>query len=109
MKMTKFKKTSGVLLSCLGFVAAAFFGLLFSISPVSVKTNAEGAIASNVYQTDGASVRVFDKRTNGELKETDKQGIRFHVEMGAGYVYGGQPILNTAKTYERGSYEIISN
>ena len=44
MKMTKFKKTSGVLLSCLGFVAAAFFGLLFSISPVSVKTNADCVI-----------------------------------------------------------------
>ncbi len=104
--MTKFKKTSGVLLSCLGFVAAAFFGLLFSISPVSVKTNAQETIASTVYQTDGASVRVFEKMSSGDLNETDKQGIRFHVEMGAGYIYGGQTILNTAETYARGSYKI---
>lgn len=72
---------------------------------------AEGTIASNVFQTDGASVRVFQTTKNNQGKdeyvETDKKGIRFHVEMGAGYVYGGKAIVNTsAEKYNRGSYKL---
>ena len=72
---------------------------------------AEGTIAPNVFQTDGASVRVFQTTKDDQGKdsygETDKKGIRFHVEMGAGYVYGGKAIVNTsAEKYNRGSYKL---
>ena len=75
------------------------------------KATAEGTIASNVFQTDGASVRVFQTTKDDQGKdvygETDKKGIRFHVEMGAGYVYGGKEIVNTtAEKYNRGSYKL---
>lgn len=79
-------------------------------APTLMQAKAEGTLASNDYRTDGASVRVFqreiDEIGNTTFKETTRQGIRFHVEMGAGYVYGGQTILNTAEKYDRGSFKI---
>ena len=80
-------------------------------TPTLLQAKADGAIDPNVYQTDGASVRVFqreiDENGNVAFEETSRQGIRFHVEMGAGYTYGGQPILDTAaEKHERGSFQI---
>lgn len=96
-------------------VATCFAVLLFGASallaaPTLMQAKAEGTLASNEYRTDGASVRVFQRKIveNGEetFEETARQGIRFHVEMGAGYVYGGQTILNTAEKHERGSFKM---
>ncbi len=81
-------------------------------SPASVEARADGTIASNVYQTDGASVRVFQRKTDDSgditLKETDKQGIRFHVETGANFeVVPGTPLLDVnTKDELNGAYKI---
>ena len=107
--MKGFKSLRTILLSCCVAIATLCGALLFAPALDAATANAEGTIANTVYQTDGASVRVFEKQYvdgTSVLKETSRQGIRFHVEMGAGYAYGGKEILNTAETYERGSYKI---
>ncbi|MBE5742964.1 MAG: hypothetical protein E7360_06605, partial [Clostridiales bacterium] len=108
MKTVSFKK---LFVTTLALVAIFLFAFsFFGFNSTETVAKAEGTLASTVYQTDGASVRVFDalKDSNGNTyyEETSRQGIRFHIEMGAGYVYGGKPILNTSEKYDRGSFKI---
>ena len=108
MKLFKKSTIKKALLTCLAVFTTTLCAAL-GVSVFKPTTAKAATIASTVFQTNGASVRVFDPQLeNGEItyKETSRQGIRFHVEMGAGYVYGGQPVLNTAETYDRGSYKI---
>ena len=109
MKMFSSKKVKTILLSCLTFFATAFCAAAVATS-APVKANAE-TLSSTVYQTDGASVRVFkitrDEAGNDVFNETDKQGIRFHVETGANYqIATDTPVLNTAEKNENGSYKM---
>ena len=103
MKMFSNKKVKTILLSCLTFFATAFCAAVATAAPV--KANAD-TLASTVYQTDGASVRVF--KWNGSAYEaTDRQGIRFHVETGANYEIATDTLLlNTAETNDNGSYKM---
>ena len=108
MKLFKKSTIKKALLTCLAVFTTTLCAAL-GVSVFKPTTAKAATIASTDFKTDGASVRVFDPQLeNGEItyKETSRQGIRFHVEMGAGYVYGGQPVLNTAETYDRGSYKI---
>ncbi len=109
MKGFNMKKIKTCLLTgVMSIVAAIAVSLGISIS--SVETKAE-TLAPTVYQTDGASVRVFraekDEAGNVTYYDTDKQGIRFHVEMGAGYEINGTPLFDVTQTNEKnGSFKI---
>ena len=107
MKVSMFNKTKKLLLAGATFVATALFAVLFATLPVSVKTDA-ATLASTEYQTDGASVRVFKKTSDGALEDTDKQGIRFHIEMGKDYAYEGTTLLdiNDKTTNPNGAYKL---
>ncbi len=87
---------------CAAFVGVAAFvgGLLLNPVETSAAT-----ISSTVFQTDGASVRVFEKLENG-YESTEKQGIRFHVEMGADYAVNGKTLLDTKTKNANGSYKL---
>lgn len=104
LKKLNFKKT---LLTCLAVFATtlcAAFGVS-ALKPAEAK--ADGTLSSTVYQTDGASVRVF--KWNGKsYEETDRTGIRFHVEMGANYLIPNTttPLLDTTQTNKNGSYKM---
>ena len=110
MKGFNMKKIKTCLLTgVMSLVAALAVSLGISVS-TPVETKAE-TLAPTVYQTDGASVRVFraEKDTEGNVTyyETDKQGIRFHVEMGAGYEINGTPLFDVTQTNEKnGSFKI---
>ncbi|MBQ7372986.1 MAG: hypothetical protein IJW64_00245 [Clostridia bacterium] len=99
-------KMKTFLISVLSVIAIAFTAIAFAPNFYSAK--ADGAIASNVYQTDGSSVRVFEKDSEGNFIETQRTGIRFHVEMGVGYVYGGKEVINTNATNERNGSFVLN-
>ncbi|MBR2321805.1 MAG: hypothetical protein IKA57_06675 [Clostridia bacterium] len=63
-------------------------------------------LSATQYQTDGASIRVFKKAASGDLVETDKSGIRFHVEMGKGYAYEGTTLVTEEKSEKNGSFKL---
>ena len=106
MKVFNYKKLKTVLLTCLAVLSVAFGTLLYTAIVKPVKAQAD-AIASTVYQTDGASVRVFEKQLDGSLKDTDRQGIRFHVETGANYeIADGTALLDTTQKNANGSYKL---
>lgn len=97
------KKVKILLCACL-VCLATLLGCVF-MSPVT--TNAD-TLSSTVFQTDGASVRVF-KATDTGYEATDRKGIRFHVEMGAGYLIPNTqtPLLDTtAEKNANGSYKM---
>ena len=110
MKNSVLKTLKICLTTCFAFLMLGAGALL--ASPESVEARADGTIASNVYQTDGASVRVFQRKTDEDgnitLKETSKQGIRFHVETGANFeVATGTPLLDVnTKNELNGAYTI---
>ena len=63
------------------------------------KAAASTVLLSTEYKTEGASVRVFRSKRNDDgtrsLVTTDRQGIRFHVQTGAGYeVAAGTPLVD---------------
>ena len=99
LKKFNFKKiVLGCLTACASACLAVGVGLLMPNAYFST-AKASGAISPTVFQTNGASVRVF--KWNGEsYEETDKKGIRFHVEMGAGYQVDGAAILDTEQKNE---------
>ena len=102
--MKKHNKIRIFLSTCLVALATVFCGVLVSTAPV--KANA-ATLGADVYQTDGASVRVFKKLPDETLEPTDKTGIRFHVEMGAGYSVNGTPLLDEATLNEKnGSFKM---
>ena len=101
--MKKHNKIRIFLSTCLVALATVFCGLLASTAPVKANAEDNKTLASTVYQTDGASVRVFkktyDESGKAKYEETKKAGIRFHVETGAGYeIAADTPLLNTADT-----------
>ena len=105
--MKFFKKSKKNLVTSL----AAFATMLCAVFGVgmlhTVRSNA-ATLSSATFQTDGASVRVF--QYNGETKAyepTSKTGIRFHVEMGEGYtVDNGTVLFDTETLHDRGSFTI---
>ena len=99
--MKKHNKIRIFLSTCLVALATVFCGVLMSAAPVKANAEESGTLASTEFQTNGASVRVFRKNVDGTLKETDKTGIRFHVEMGAGYTVNGTPLLDEATLNEK--------
>ena len=114
MKRLTLKKLKIFFTACFAFLAIGASALL--ASPVSQRAFAaeeeSATLASTQYQTDGASVRVFNnkKQEDGtrKLVETDKKGIRFHVETGAGYqIAENTPLLDVNTLNEKnGSYKL---
>ncbi len=100
--MSKFKL---LLISCLATVAIAFGALAFIVND-KVTADAAGVSLSNgEYSTDGSSIRIF--KTADDVEATERTGLRFHVEMGDGYLYNGNPVINTSETNaDNGSYKI---
>ena len=101
--------------ACFAFLAIGATALLASPTSkhaVAEETTVNTTLASNVYQTNGASVRVFNnkKQEDGtrKLVETEKKGIRFHVETGAGYqIAENTPLLDVNTLNEKnGSYKL---
>ena len=105
MKVFNMKKMKAILLSgAMALLAATSLTLGFSLmNPVNANA---ATLSSTAYQTDGASVRVLTKNDEGEYEEATKQGIRFHVEMGAGYTVNDTVLLDTATTNDNGSYKV---
>lgn len=112
MKAFHWKKVKVFLLSGIMVLAAAFCVTLAISIANPVTANAEKTtLGETDYQTDGASIRIF-KRTLGDdgkgtYEETDKQGIRFHVEMGKGYKVNGQTLVTEEKNEDfNGSFKL---
>ena len=105
--MKKHNKIRIFLSTCLVALATVFCGVLVSTAPVKAEA-AETKLSATEFKTDGASVRVFKKLSDETLETTDKTGIRFHVEMGAGYSVNGTPLLDTTdtKTNANGAYKM---
>ncbi|MBE7100238.1 MAG: hypothetical protein E7364_01355 [Clostridiales bacterium] len=115
MKRSTLKKMKIFFTACFAFLAigaTALFASPTSKHAVAEETTVNTTLASNVYQTNGASVRVFNnkKQEDGtrKLVETDKKGIRFHVETGAGYqIAENTPLLDVTTLNEKnGSYKL---
>ncbi|MBQ3019011.1 MAG: hypothetical protein IJD77_00275 [Clostridia bacterium] len=115
MKRSTLKKMKIFFTACFAFLAIGATALLASPTSkhaVAEETTVNTTLASNVYQTNGASVRVFNnkKQEDGtrKLVETEKKGIRFHVETGAGYqIAENTPLLDVNTLNEKnGSYKL---
>ena len=106
MKFFKKSTMKKALLTCFAIFATTLCAAL-GVNMLKPATAKADAISSTVFQTDGTSVRVFKWNGTG-YEETDKQGIRFHVETGANYeIATGTPLLNTAETNDiNGSYKM---
>ena len=90
----KAKKVKVFLLSCLAFLATALCSALVTTAVTPQVAMAEGKLSASEFKTDGASVRVFKKTASGAYEDaTERQGLRFHVEMGAEYAYDGTKIV----------------
>lgn len=108
MRNSLTSKCKVLLTTCFAIVASVCIAIAccFILNFTTVKA-AGNKIGDHVYQTDGSSVRVFEKDVEGALVETQRTGIRFHVEMGEGYSYGGQTVVDTSATNERnGSFKL---
>ena len=105
MKAFKLNKVRTFLLTCIVSLAAVFGATLSYALAKPVNANAE-TLSSTEYQTDGASIRVFQKNSDGSFTTTQRKGIRFHVEMGKNYAYNGKAILDLENTNENGSYVV---
>ena len=105
MKVFNMKKMKAILLSgAMALLAAASLTLGVSLMK-PVNANAATLLPTD-YRTDGASVRVLTKNDEGAYEEATKQGIRFHVEMGAGYTVNNTVLFDTETTNNNGSYKI---
>lgn len=99
------KKIKLLLISCFALVAVAFGAMAFSMSHANVKA-AGTKLTSGEYLTDGSSIRLF--RTAEDVEVSDKKGLRFHVEMGENFSYGGTPIINVNATNEQNGSFVIN-
>ena len=107
MKFFKKNTLKKALLTCLTVFAATFCSALGlgMLNPANAVAKAE-TLSAGTFKTDGASVRVFEY-DGEEYKPTSRKGIRFHVEMGAGYTVGnGTVLFDTETKHERGSFTI---
>ena len=95
MKTTRLYNLKTLFISILSVLAIAFCSIAF-IGNANPVAKAE-VLASTDFKAIGSSVRVFKTTTdeNGNVthEETDRQGIRFHVQMGVGYSYGGKTVI----------------
>lgn len=112
MKKCFNKNLKTLFISVLSVLAIAFCTLAF-IGNATPVAKAE-VLTSTEYKAIGSSVRVFKSTTdedgNVSYIETDRQGIRFHVQMGAGYAYNGTTLLDTTQKSEfNGSFELNKN
>ena len=100
----RINKVKLIIASCLALVAVAFGALSFTVNNKTVKA-AGTKLTSTEYLTDGSSMRIFRSVEDSEAaKDT---GLRFHVEMGNGYVYNGTPVVNTSeKNASNGSFKL---
>ena len=105
MKLFKKSTIKKTLLTFLAVFASTICAVL-GVNMLKPNTAKADSISKTVFQTDGASVRVL--KWNGEAyEETDRKGIRFHVEMGAGYeIATGTPLLDTTQTNANGSFKM---
>ena len=99
------KKIKLLLISCFALVAVAFGAMAFSMSHANVKA-AGTKLTSGEYLTDGSSIRLF--RTAEDVEVSDKKGLRFHVEMGENFSYGGTPVINVNATNEQNGSFVIN-
>ncbi|MBR2385498.1 MAG: hypothetical protein IKA99_07840 [Clostridia bacterium] len=98
------KKIKLLLISCFALVAVAFGTLAFNANNLSAQASGT-TIGQDVFATDGASMRIF--RTISDTVPTDKQGLRFHVEMGNGYSINEKTVVNVSATNEHnGSFQL---
>ena len=107
--MKKHNKIRIFLASCLAALATVFCGVLVSATPVKANAEESKTLAATEFKTDGASVRVL-KKINGVYESAgERTGIRFHVEMGAGYTVGGTALLDTTDTTTNtnGAYKMV--
>ena len=105
--MLSLKKMKAVVLSgAMTLLAAISLTLGISLSK-PVNANAATLLPTD-YRTDGASVRVLTLNKEGVYEEAVKQGIRFHVEMGAGYTVPNTDtvLLDTTQFNDNGSYKV---
>ncbi len=89
-------------------ICAAVLGLaalVGGILLVPVHANA-ATLSATEFKTNGSSVRVFEKDHTGAYLETNRKGLRFHVEMGSGYAYNGTTLLDTSAQNDRGSWKM---
>ena len=105
MKIFNKKNFKRTLLSFTLGVASVACGIAGIALNKSVEANAD-TLSATQYQTDGASIRVFKKAASGELVETDKSGIRFHVEMGDGYTVDGSELVTDEINEKNNSYKL---
>ena len=105
MKIFNKKNFKRTLLSFTLGAASVACGIAGIALNKSVEANAD-TLSATQYQTDGASIRVFKKIASGDLVETDKSGIRFHVEMGKGYAYEGTTLVTEEKSEKNGSFKL---
>ncbi len=95
MKTTRLYNLKTLFISILSVLAIAFCSIAF-IGNANPVAKAE-VLTSTDFKAIGSSVRVFKTTTdeNGNVthEETDRQGIRFHVQMGVGYSYGGKTVV----------------
>ena len=104
MKFFKKSTMKKALLTCFAIFATTLCAAVGVSVLNPLKADAD-SISPTVFKTDGASVRAL--KWNGEsYEETDRQGIRFHVEMGAGYQISGVSLLDTAVANANGSYKM---
>lgn len=102
MRNSLTSKCKVLLTTCFAIVASVCIAIAccFTLNFTTVKA-AGSTLPSYEFKTDGSSVRVFEKDVEGNFVETERTGIRFHVEMGNGYSYGGQTVVDTSATNER--------
>ena len=105
MKIFNKKNFKRTLLSFTLGAASVACGIAGIALNKSVEANAD-TLSATQYQTDGASIRVFKKAASGELVETDKSGIRFHVEMGDGYTVDGSELVTDEINEKNNSYKL---
>ena len=106
MRIATCKKVKTWLLSALIFLAAALCAVA-GFSAIKTTSVQAATLSNNEFQTDGASVRVFENSNSTEA--SSRTGIRFHVEMDSGYTYGGQQLFDVTdetKKNDRGSWTI---
>ena len=101
---SNFSKRKNISFFALAFVVAILCAITVFFAPSILKPKAEGTPEEVAgYQTDGASVRVFEP--GKDLEEANKTGIRFHVEiLNTSSIYN--TIVNEEETHERGSFKL---
>lgn len=105
MKFFNMKKMKRILLPLGLGVASVACAVAGVVTSNTVNANAD-TLTSAQYQTDGASIRIFKKTVEGLYEETDRSGIRFHVEMGKGYADNGIKLVTEEKNEVNDSFKL---